>query len=209
MQPRSTRLNGDNRNDFIRRVMQDKLPENRCPQDERFYKKWQPKIYSEVYGPYEEHMDQLPSWFFVSSKTMQVRLATNPEESQFDTVSFEFDKEIKRINEQTGYYSYSKDTNRIPDLPYDHEASRDWRALRQAQRDFRTQQTELRQQLNQLVRTCNTSGQLYKAWSEAVNYSDCFPYKAPTRHQGSEVSEKEMEIGIKIAQTTSKLPDGL
>ena len=202
MQPKSTRLNSENRDKFIRRVLEDKLPDSAYPEDDRFYNKWKDKIYDHVYGPYVERMNDLPDWFFVTSSQMTVKVMMDDDRT--NKITFNLDNKVKRINEESNYYS--SDVT-LPVLDYEDPVSRDYRVLKQAQADFKQQQRELREQLHRLAYSCNTSGQLYKAWDEAVNYSDCFPYKEPNRHQGADVSQREMDIGITIAKTSVNLPE--
>ena len=204
MTPRSTRLNGNNRDAFVSAVIEANLPQSKRPTDAQFKSRWDSKIYDIVYGPYIDIMKTLPKWFFAEMKSIRVRFQQGKKD--LGTLYFDVPKACLVINPHSGYSHGIRVITEAP-IPEDHQITTEFIAHRQAQADFETKRRELSKQTRDLVYSCNTSGQLYKAWPPAVNYAECFPYRGPNRHEGPTVSGTEMDITLKVSKATITLPD--
>ena len=204
MKPRSTRLNVNNRDNFIKAVVDATLPEAKKPRDDDFINRWRDKVYDIAYGEYLERMKTLPSWFFCESRDLRVQIYYNQGTNK-TTLCFHLDKPVLALNPHSGYGS-DKITTSIT-IPKDHKMTQDFIQHRQNQQDYATKQQKLRSQLRDLAYSCNTSGQLYEAWPEAIKYADCFPYTAPERHPGATVSATEMRVSMAMSKANIKLPE--
>lgn len=203
MKPRSTRLNASNRDKFISMVVEKNLPNSAKPTDQDFKARWKSKVYDIAYGPYLERMAALPSWFFAHTSELRVRFKTN---SYSSGLIFTLPKKVMMLNPHHGYgHGETKAETSMP-IPEDHAMHTQFVQHRQDQTDFDVKKRELKNKIHKLAYSCNTSGQLYAAWPQATEYSDCFPYTAPSRHQGADVSSMEMDISIAVSKTKVKLP---
>jgi len=191
MQPRSTRLNKDNKFKFVQAVLEKHLPEEKLPSLNDFRTRWKDKVYDIAYGPFLQQMQALPEYMFERSSS--IRILINGEREYFDLGK-------KVLHAWQSSYSVAA---LVPD---DHLMAQEHKQLQQQIKDYRLQRSKLETQLQKLVNSCNTSGQLYEAWPEAEKFADCFPYKAPNKHQCAKVSATEMQIGLNIAKATVVLP---
>ena len=196
MQVRSARLNRQNKDKFIRTVLEDRLPSSKKPDLEHFKARWVTRIYDIAYKDYVETMQKLPSWFFTCSKKLMVSFADT-----LGTVSFELPTEALHVKNNDGYYG----ANTAP-IPPGHIINTEYKNFLQKQKDYDVQYRQLQTQLLKLIDSCNTSAQLYAAWPEAVKYKNCFPYVPQKRFQGAAVSSKEIEIGLLLSEANVSTP---
>ena len=201
MQPRSTRLNQANRAKFLNAVLKDTLPPSAKPQLVHFQERWAPKIYDIVFGPYLEIIKQMPPWMLITTDSLRVKM---PNKSKA-VLKFQLphSKTMPYGYSDSGYY-FRQHTAPIPE---GNAIVKDYEQHLQNAADYETKKRELIAKVKTLVNTCNTSGQLYKAWPDAVKYADCFPYTAPNRHAGADVSQTEMDLSILMSKAVVKLPN--
>lgn len=186
MQPRSTRLNKYNRDVFTRTVLQDLLPDETDAWKETFRKEWEKRIIEHIYGPYKEHIDALPDW--MKTKTERIAVMIGRDYFYFEmrpAVPLPTGSRTLQLKEGAAFEEWEHIKNKID--------------------EYYVKRRELERQLDKLVNSCNTSGQVYKAWPDAIKYHKCFPYVAPERHQGAAVDREEMDLSIKMSKVDIKL----
>ena len=199
MKPQSTRLNMSNREAFVHAVVEKYLPDSAEPHERDFIAKWNDKIYGIVYEQWEPLLKQLPSWMTFMSNSLTVNMRAGERGHTLD-----FKLPAKRIMVPV---TSTYDQKFVPTVPLDHAIKREYDALRQSMHDYNRKQRELTEQFRKLVNSCNTSGQLYAAWPEAVEFAHCFPYQERTKFQGAAVSRTEIDLGLALAQTSVTLPE--
>lgn len=202
MQPRSARLNANNRDKFIRAVLDDKLPETKKESIDDFKERWKSKIYDVCFEPYKDLLAQMPEWMKIETDVVRVGLLVK---GKLQKVPFPMDRKhlIPFGVHHSGYY-YSNEN--VVLIDENHTIHKEYAQILQDEEDYLTKKRELRNQLHKLAYSCNTSGQLYKAWPEAVKYSGCFPYKAPNKHTGAAVTATEMDLGLLMSETKVAIP---
>lgn len=206
--PKSTRLNQENRERFVRTVVEDLIPLNTRPTTQKFGEKWGDKLYEDIYGPHKETMDLLPSWMFVEAKEFVVDIKLHAPTLDGESVTFYLSEPKRMVNEESFYGWRNQDSRDycIPQIPEDHDVIQAWEEHKQANKDWQSKHSELKRTLEQVSDACNTSHQLFRAWPKAVKYAEqCFPYVEPReskRGGQTDISAEELDLTAKIAQTT-------
>ena len=152
MEPRSIRLNGHNRDQFIRKVMNDLMPFEEQPSIDKFEEKYRKTIYKRIYGPYKETIDALPDWMKKKVESIEVQLGRV-------CVSFMLAKE-----------EYVAEGVCV--LDEHDELTLAYKAVIQQRDDWNTKRSQLLSELRKVVHACNTSAQLYLAWPKSLDYAD-------------------------------------
>jgi hypothetical protein len=202
MQPRSTRLNQFNKDKFTRAVVDATLPDSTRPTENLFKEKWKKKVFDIVYGEYKETIAKMPDWMTEKSSNFRTHMPNGRGGHSvmiFDTGT------IQTLPKGASSGGYG--TSVTAPIPENHKMAKDYAQLNQNMEDWNLKKRELLQMLRKLTDSCNTSGQLYAAWPEAVKYSDCFPYVGPNRHVRADVSSTEMDLGILMSGAVVSLPD--
>ena len=186
MQPRSARLNKNNRIQFVQVVMKDKFGHVQQPTMQAFIDRWTPKIYDLVYGPYLEALKLTPPWAVEETKTLYVMPPNK-------TINIEFKLSVKQVIFRT---------NKYPTWPEDHQIHQEYLQYCQNLDDYMTKTRAFERQIRQLVESCNTSAQLYATWPEALKYAACFPYVPKETRPEPTVTQVEIDLSLLMAQPT-------
>ena len=205
---KSVRLNMGNRDNFIKTVLEDIMPEDSQPSQETFCEKWKNKLYDVIY-PAEvvTAMQACPSWMFQKTNFIYIGFGKDQHGRQ-SILKFEVPANSLALEKENSnhYYSSHADSVGLPQIPDDHPAKLEFDNLNQQTRDWNTKRHSLQTQLHTMAYACNTSHQLYEVWPQALNYAEeCFPYTAPkeaVRGGDSIVTAAELNIGISLAKSS-------
>lgn len=210
--PKSIRLNMENRERFVRTVLEDIMPSDKQPCEDAFAKEWGDKLYADIYGPLKEHMDALPKWMWTDGSRFHVDVYKHePPSSDYKgrdgVVEFRMTKDRRMINEENVYHWNRTGNEVMAVVPEDHEVIQAYKDHCQAGEDWNNQYQELRRTLEKVSNACNTSHQLFRAWPKAVKYAQsCFPYVEPAeakRGGQTDISADQLNLTAKIAQATA------
>lgn len=210
--PPSVRLNKHLRAAFVRKVLEDVMPEEGKPKDEDFISEWNSQMYDIVFGPYLDTLEKMPSWGKQVKKDFRVNmLAHETNKSDWKghngTLTFTTPDGTDKVQtiQTSGYSYYSSDSGKTPQPPAGHECIDAYKRLLQQKKDWDVKRFNLERTLEKAVEGCNTSHQLFKVWPKAVQYADVFPApekKEAVRGGNPDVTGSELDIGVSIAKAT-------
>jgi len=201
MQPRSIRLNQDLRDEFVRTVIEEIMPDKNEPTIQKFQERYAQAVYDATYGEIADTMSQLPDWAVKETTCIFAKL-----EGATNEIGFIFQTPVKAFykNNYTDYSRYmSHDSSSpLPVLASDHPVTQAYIAQNQAQTDWGVKRRQLEAQLSELTSTCNTSGQLFKTWPKAMEFAHIFPQpevKERTEWKPA-MDADELDLGIELSQ---------
>jgi len=201
MEPRSVRLNSENRKLFVDTAIENIMPWQGRPTVNNFYAAWKSRIYDYIYGPYKELMTQLPSWATVKTEAITVVLGT-------EKLVFPLPNPMLAFDNGVIHRCHLKDNLFTPVCTLDEHdpLTLEFQAAIQQTTDWITKRCALRAELNKVVDACNTSAQLYQAWPKSLEFADCFPYKGSKTAPKVKISSAALDITVNIAKTTIGSP---
>lgn len=210
--PKSVRLNIENRQKFVKAVLEDVMPGDKKPTNRAFAEQWGQKVYDDIYGPLKEQMDALPKWMWTKNDEFNCDVfhhesKTSEWKNEDGIVEFQLNKNARMVNESNVYHWNRCSDEVLAILPDDHEVIQAYKDHINATKDWNSQYQELNATLAQVSDACNTSHQLFRAWPKAVKYAqECFPYQEPAeakRGGQTDISSEQLDLTAKIAQATA------
>ena len=202
MQPRSIRLNQDLRDEFIRTVIAEIMPDEKEPTIQKFQETYAQQAYDATYGLIASTMAQLPAWAIINAKGFFVKLGEN------DPLLFVISSGVDVFHDEGhnnyhSHYRYSPDHgSTVPELDDDHPITQTYEAQEHARIDWGVKRRELQNQLRELTNTCNTTGQLFKTWPKAMEFAHVFPQPEVKERKQWEPSmdAAELDLGVELSQ---------
>jgi len=194
MEPRSIRLNNQNRTAFINQVLDELFPLAKAPNDDTFTELWGDRVYEYLYGPYKEIIEQLPEWAKTKTKRFSAIISG-------DVLSFSLNKEVIAL--ENGHSSILRNIFcPVGTIANDSEIAIAYRENKQQHKDWRVKQAALKKELDKVVSACNTSAQLYQAWPKSLEFAYLFEYKESKRTVKPKVSSAALDVTLSIAKST-------
>lgn len=196
MEPRSVRLTNDLRYKFINRVITTLMPVETCPNLQGFIKKHREQVYKETYGMYQESLKALPEWMTTKTSRFTIKLGSHKE------LDIDMGREFLGFPTDINYYG--KAEFGVPDIGSNHEVSKAYVQFQLDRQEWNTKRNTLEDKIRKIANSCNTTGQLYKVWPKAKEYSHIFPTPSTTtRSQWTpQYDGAELDLEIEMTKVT-------